>query len=89
VFDDLLEYIDEKTAYSWKVGDDGEYIGKGEIENKSDFHYMDAERYILSDFRPDMAVQSTGPKVFRWRGKGYGRYKDSPNKSKAKGNRFN
>lgn len=49
VFKDLDGYLDEKGRYSRKVDASGEPTE--EIENKSAFHYMDAERYILGWLR--------------------------------------
>ena len=47
-------YLDEKTSYSWEL-DEGSYEPiPGKIQNKSRYHLMDAERYILSDFLPDI-----------------------------------
>jgi hypothetical protein len=54
VFSDVLEYIDEKLSYSRKLDDDFEPLK--EISNKSKFHLMDAERYILSDFQPEAVM---------------------------------
>jgi len=45
VFDDLQEYREEKTTYSREVDDQGEPTEK--IEDKSTYHHMDAERYIM------------------------------------------
>ena len=49
VFDDLMGYLDEKLTYSRKLDENGEPTE--EIEDKSTFHFMDAERYILSRLR--------------------------------------
>lgn len=49
VFDDLAGYLDEKLRYSRTVDAAGEPTEA--IEDKSTFHYMDAERYILSWIR--------------------------------------
>ena len=51
VFDDLLNYLDEKLSYSRKLDDN--FNPTDEIEDKEKFHLMDAERYILSDFTPE------------------------------------
>jgi hypothetical protein len=51
VFDDLEDYLDEKMSYSRKLDDD--YQPTLDIDNKSKFHLMDAERYLLSDFAPE------------------------------------
>lgn len=53
VFNDLHQYLDEKHTYSWELDDNYQPIEK--IANKESFHLMDAERYILNDFRPDVA----------------------------------
>lgn len=45
VFDDLTEYLDEKATYSRELDSTGEPTE--EIEDKNDYHLMDAERYIL------------------------------------------
>ena len=52
VFDDLQVYLDEKLSYSRKLDDN--YQPTMEIDNKSRYHLMDAERYMLSDFAPEM-----------------------------------
>lgn len=51
VFNDLLNYLDEKLSYSRKLDDN--FNPTDEIEDKEKFHLMDAERYILSDFTPE------------------------------------
>ena len=56
IFDDLMRYLDEKMSYSWKLND--RYEPTDEIEDKANYHLMDAERYILSDFSPETAVSS-------------------------------
>lgn len=62
VFDDLAGYLEEKMTYGRKVDERGEPTE--EIENKSSFHYMDAERYIVGHLRgnyveiPDELVES-------------------------------
>lgn len=58
VFRDLTRYLDEKARYSYKLGDG--YAVMDEIENKSGFHLMDAERYILCGFHADIPA-GTGP----------------------------
>jgi hypothetical protein len=45
VFDDLPDYLDEKLSYARKLGQDGEPTA--EIENKSEYHLLDAERYVI------------------------------------------
>lgn len=54
VFEDLYNYLYEKANYSWKL--DERNMPMGEIEDKSKFHIMDAERGILSDFTPETVV---------------------------------
>lgn len=51
IFNDLCDYLDEKTSYSRKL--DENYNPTEEIEDKERYHLMDAERYILSDFTPE------------------------------------
>lgn len=48
-FDDLDEYLEQKATYSRKLDPNGEPTA--EIEDKSFFHLMDAERYIISQLR--------------------------------------
>lgn len=45
VFDDCEGYLDEKLTYSRVLDENGEPTE--EIEDKNDFHFMDAERYII------------------------------------------
>lgn len=45
IFEDLADYLEEKQTYSRVVNDAGEPTE--EIEDKSDYHLMDSERYIL------------------------------------------
>lgn len=49
VFDDLSGYRDQKTRYSRKLDANGEPTE--EIEDKSSFHFCDAERYIIGRIR--------------------------------------
>lgn len=49
VFDDLSGYLEEKMTYSRKLDENGEPTE--EIEDKSSFHHMDAERYIIAKLR--------------------------------------
>lgn len=44
-FDDLEHFLEEKRTYSRELNEAGEPTEK--IEDKSDFHFMDAERYII------------------------------------------
>ena len=52
VFDDVLEYLDEKMSYSWELDEQLE-PRMGVIKNKNDYHLMDAERYLVVDFTPE------------------------------------
>jgi len=45
VFDDLVGYLDQKLSYSRELDDNDEPTAK--IQDKQDYHYMDAERYII------------------------------------------
>jgi len=58
VFDDLLNYLDEKTSYSREL--DENYNPTEKIQDKERYHLMDAERYILSDFTPETVTQGKG-----------------------------
>jgi hypothetical protein len=49
VFDDLQSYLEEKQTYSRVLDESGEPTE--EIEDKSTFHLLDAERYIISYLR--------------------------------------
>lgn len=53
VFDDLSGYLEEKQTYSRELDENGEPTEK--IEDKNDFHYMDAERYIVGFLRGNTA----------------------------------
>jgi hypothetical protein len=50
IFNDLLDYLNEKTSFSREL--DNEYKPTEKIKEESKFHLMSAERYILSDFQP-------------------------------------
>lgn len=52
VFDTCSGYLDEKSRYSREVDPMGNVI-PDTIEDKHSFHYMDAERYLISSVRPD------------------------------------
>jgi PBSX family phage terminase large subunit len=58
VFSDLKNYLREKLSYSYKK-DKNDSLVTDEIEGKSKFHLMDAERYALSDFTPETVKQIT------------------------------
>ena len=64
VFRDMTHYIDEKTSYSYKMGEGDSVLD--EIEDKSRFHLMDAERYILCGLRADASGDSQVIKVRRY-----------------------
>ena len=61
VFNDLKRYLDEKLTYSRKLDDD--YQPTEQIDNKSRFHLMDSERYILSDFGPERVPGQRGLRI--------------------------
>lgn len=46
VFDDCAKYLDQKQSYSREVDEMGEVTD--EIEDKSSYHLLDAERYLVS-----------------------------------------
>ena len=65
VFRDMTRYIDEKTSYSYKMAEGDEVLD--EIEDKSRFHLMDAERAILCGFHADVSNSDHETiKVRRW-----------------------
>ncbi len=51
VFDDLVDYLDEKESFSRELDD--AYNPTDKIEDEAEYHYMAAERYIMSDFTPE------------------------------------
>lgn len=57
VFNTCKGYLDEKMSYSYKQ--DSVFGSSDDIENKSRYHYMDAERYILGGFFD--RAKSSGP----------------------------
>jgi hypothetical protein len=62
VFDDMFDYLAEKLSYSRTL--DASYNPTDEIKDKSRFHLMDAERYIISDFLPaDLVRPRVKPKA--------------------------
>ena len=61
VFDDVQEYLDEKLSYSREL--DENYKPTEKIDQKSKYHLMDAERYILSDFAPETVPGTTRPEI--------------------------
>ncbi len=54
VFDDLPGYYDEKLSYSRELDDD--YNPTEKIDNKAKYHFMDCERYILSEAKPETNI---------------------------------
>ena len=62
IFNDLSYYLNEKESYSRELDDQDRPTEK--IEDKNDFHLMDAERYIVSQVaesdgaRPPVAMRS-------------------------------
>lgn len=54
VFDDQVEYLDEKASYSREVDEAG-VVQQG-LRDKSAFHCMDAERYIFSAVEAGLSV---------------------------------
>jgi hypothetical protein len=52
-FSDLSDVIDEKLSFSYEVNKEDAPTDK--IHNESDYHYMSAESYLLSEFNPDVA----------------------------------
>jgi hypothetical protein len=65
VFDDLSGYLDEKLSYSRELDENGDPTEA--IEDKNDFHFMDAERYIISYLRDNMHGTGISP-TFGYRG---------------------
>lgn len=55
VFDDLAEYLEELTTYSRVVNERGEPTE--EIEDKEDYHLLDATRYVLGYIRDTSRMQ--------------------------------
>lgn len=51
VFDDLEAYLAQKLSYSYETDETGEPLGTGAIEDKHDYHLLDAERYIIGTLR--------------------------------------
>ena len=56
VFNDLYEYIDEKTSMAYEV--DKDEIMTEKIHNEATYHLMFAESYILSEFQPVNTVKT-------------------------------
>lgn len=67
--DDEFEYLAEKQSYSRELDDN--YNPTDKIKNKSLYHYMDGERYVLGEFQPVDVVkkESNRPTIFVPRGR--------------------
>ena len=63
VFKDLVHYRDEKDSFSREL--DVNYNPTDKIDDEARFHLMAAERYILSDFRPETVTRGNGPELRR------------------------
>jgi hypothetical protein len=61
VFNSLLGYLDEKQTFSRELDDN--YQPTDKIENEKRFHFMAAERYILSTFRATPVPAGGGARV--------------------------
>jgi hypothetical protein len=59
IFRDMRNYLDEKRSFARNLDEQGKVTER--IENEDRFHLMAAERYILSDFRPETAVATASP----------------------------
>jgi hypothetical protein len=66
IFEDLHEILDEIDTYSWKL--DGDYNETRDIENKEHYHLLDALRYIMSDFHPEISDMDLWTPVTRLEG---------------------
>ena len=62
VFSDLVNYLDQKTSYSRELDDNNNPTDK--IEDKSRYHILDAERYIISDFMPEVTRDGQGSRMW-------------------------
>lgn len=62
VFDDLSGYLEEKLTYSRELDEQGEPTEK--IADKSTFHFMDAERYIIGRLRANSESVAHGAPIF-------------------------
>lgn len=58
VFRNNRHYLDEKTSYSYRMGT--AYDVEEEIENKSRYHLMDAERYVIGSFPVESVISDAG-----------------------------
>lgn len=68
VFDDLERYLEEKLNYSRALDDTG--APTPEIERKSTFHLMDAERYIVGYLTSERDVATDDALHRAWRQQG-------------------
>ena len=65
VFRTCKNYLAEKTTYSREL--DGNYNVTDKIEDKEIYHYMDAERYMMAQFRPvSVKTGDNSPKVYNY-----------------------
>jgi len=55
-FDDLDEYLNEKATFSYKLDKQYQPID-GQYDNEASYHLMAAERYIMSNFAPETALE--------------------------------
>jgi len=63
IFSDLSDYIEEKMSFSYEVHPDtDEVIDK--IHAESEYHYMSAEGYLLSEFNPDIGAKENKHQVW-------------------------
>lgn len=58
VFEDCAGYLDEKLTYSRALDENGEPTEQ--IEDKNEFHFMDAERYIVGWLTRPLRQQGSG-----------------------------
>jgi hypothetical protein len=59
IFDDLKGYLDEKLSYSRELDEMGEPTEK--IDAKETYHFMDAERYLVSSVKGPLP----GPRIIK------------------------
>jgi len=62
VFSDLNDYIDEKLSFSYEVNKEDALTDK--IHNESQYHFMSAESYLLSEFKPDIGKDKVAEPVW-------------------------
>lgn len=65
-FSDLSDVIDEKLSFSYEVDSKDSIVDKltDKIHNESDYHYMSAEGYLLSEFNPDIGNSKVEQQVW-------------------------